>query len=350
LRGQWSGAQDGLPLCQQKALGEPILERDASSDRKQASVLTAVVLESELGSEYDDSPDSYEFPARYLKHFNHAANEPLIAIIYEPRGESGAGQMAYVALAEVVGDPEPTGRANRAGAALWRVKYRRPAEPFPQIVPREWLGEPVEAWLRPLPRGRQRNVATVGRAVRSLTAEDLERILMLAGVGIPDVAPYPESPIHGESVIATRERADLLVHAFVRAASFRTQVLEAYDYRCAITGLGIGSIAPTKSRRLLDAAHIRPVLDGGPDAVGNGLPMTPTVHRFFDAGLITVAYVDGTPRLKLSSRLEPAMIEVGDRAVALGLRANVPLLAPNKASSWPHPDYLRFHEAQIFRD
>jgi hypothetical protein len=41
----------------------------------------AVVLDSFLGSRYEDSPTGYEFPARYLKYF-----EPLRALEGPVRG------------------------------------------------------------------------------------------------------------------------------------------------------------------------------------------------------------------------------------------------------------------------
>ena len=139
--------------------------------------MPAIVLESALGSQYQDAPDSYEFPTRYLRHFEPVSRaEPLYAIIYEPRG-AGTGRMGYVGFAQIASVPVSTGRRNRAGEELWRVKYSRPAEPFGAAVPREVLGDPVETWLRGLPRGRSRNVATFGRAVRALTDEDFERIL-----------------------------------------------------------------------------------------------------------------------------------------------------------------------------
>src|SRR5688500_20313421 len=98
--------------------------------------MAAIVLESALGSQYEDAPDSYEFPTRYLPHFEAVGRgEPLFAVIYEPRGETGTGRMGYVGLAEVVTSPAATGRRNRAGEELWRVNYRRPAAPVGSAGP-----------------------------------------------------------------------------------------------------------------------------------------------------------------------------------------------------------------------
>ena len=64
-----------------------------------------------------------------------------------------------------------------------------------------------------------------------------------------------------------------------RSASFRRQVLSAYENRCAVT---------RQQLRLVDAAHILPVEAGTQsiDDVRNGIALSPTYHRAFDNGLI----------------------------------------------------------------
>ncbi len=143
----------------------------------------AVVLESSLGSQYEDSPTSYEFPVQYLKYFAAAAADggPVFAVLYEPRGDDGKGRMKYVGLVEVAGSPVPSGRTSESGRPLHVVHYKGPAVPFDEPVPREILGEPIETWLRRYERGRARNVATFGRAVRPLDPADFQRILELSG-------------------------------------------------------------------------------------------------------------------------------------------------------------------------
>ncbi len=63
-----------------------------------------------------------------------------------------------------------------------------------------------------------------------------------------------------------------------RAAEFRQSVLFAYGDRCAASRVQL---------RLVDAAHIVPVgAPGSVDQVRNGIALSPTYHRAFDAGLI----------------------------------------------------------------
>ncbi len=309
--------------------------------------MSAVVLESFAGSEYEDTPSGYEFPERYLSVFENA-DYPVVAVLYEPRGDNNQGRIAYVAMALISRPPTATQRRSTNGQRLWRVEYQGPAVEFDRPVPREPMGEPAETWLRARPRGRERNVATFGRAVRPLADEDLARILELGNARVlADF--YPSADEHATADVLVAERPRRLVDAIQRDSHFRATVLAAYEYRCAISGLGIGSVAPTKSRGLIDAAHIRPVASMGPDAVENGIPMTPTVHRYFDAGLFTLVYEGDQVRIKTSSLLTDSLILVKDRATSLPLREGLPIYLPRDGRNWPNPDHLRFHQHSVFR-
>ena len=301
--------------------------------------MPAVVLESFMGSEYDDSPTSYEFPIRYLKHFKRSSGEPLYVVIYEPRGDNGRGRMKYVGWAEVAGDPEPTSRHSASGQPLYAVRYTEAAREFDVPVPREMMGVPVESWLAQLPRGRQRNVATFGRAVRPLSNEDLARIFEFAGARVIEIKTEATD---------IRERVEVLTSQLRRSEQFRRNVILSYGERCAVTGFSLGSIAVTKSQGLLDAAHIRPVASNGPDRVSNGLALTPTLHRLFDAGLFSATFEDGMPRLLVSPRLERRMVESVDGRFRLTLEDGHPLLLPASRDGWPDPRQLAFHRERVF--
>lgn len=310
--------------------------------------MPAIILESSFGSEYDDSPSSYEFPERYRSLFEPLDRGiPMFAVIYEPRGER-AGRMAYVGLATISRPPTATGGRSGNGQRLWRVEYDAPARPFETPVPREPFGEPVETLLRVLPRGRSRNVATFGRAVRALPDADLQRIVELGNVGVLDTI-YPTLDEHMTPDVLVAERSRRLVEAIEREAGFRDRVLAAYDYRCAVSGLGLGRVSRTKSQGLLDAAHIRPVARSGSDAVSNGLPLTPTLHRLFDAGLFTVHYDEGRPKLRTSPRLEPGMIQAPERGFVLAVRDGLPLIVPPDQRLWPNAEQLGYHAREIFK-
>ena len=164
--------------------------------------------------------------------------------------------MKYVAWAEIAGPPVPSGRSTAGGRPLFVVQYRAPAEPFEQPVPREILDQPVETWLRPFPRGRARNVATFGRAIRPLSAADFERILELAGATTIDTTRYPLPGEHDLVPTVARERSEVLISMLKRSAQFRRDVISAYERRCAVSGFELGSVPLSKAGGLLDAAHI----------------------------------------------------------------------------------------------
>ncbi len=76
--------------------------------------------------------------------------------------------------------------------------------------------------------------------------------------------------------------------------SFQAVVLTAYHRRCAITG--------TKIAPVLQAAHNRPVSEGGQHRLDNGLLLRSDVHTLFDKGYLGV---DPRYRLQVSPDSEP---------------------------------------------
>jgi putative restriction endonuclease len=305
-----------------------------------------VLLTSKLDSAYADTPTSYEYPARYRKFFIPLERgEPLIAIIYEPRS-GGRGRMAYVGWAALRGAPNRSPRLSNSGRPLWEVRYLDRMQEFPNPVPRDYLGQPLERWLREI-EPNNRNVRSSGASVRALPEEEGQLILELGHAGQLGVAEYPQRDLEPEMVIAERSRR--VVEAVERDARFRRSVMTAYDYRCAVTGLEIGSLPEGRATRLLDAAHIRPVAHRGPDSVTNGLSLTPTVHRPFDEGLITAKWTERALTLVRSPRLEPVMIESPERGTQIQLENGMELLLPRERSIWPSSEQIRYHQRQVFK-
>ena len=257
--------------------------------------------------------------------------------------------MAYVGLTVISRSPTPTGRRSKNGERLWRVEYDSPAIPFSKPVPREILGEPIESWLGNLPRGRPRNVATFGRAVRPIADEDFQRLLIFGNAARLDEGAYPTLDEHADPLTQVRERNAAIVSSIERDARFSRTVLAAYHDQCSVSGFSLGKISPMRSTGLLEAAHIRPVSHDGPDNVRNGLPLTPTLHRLFDAGLFTVAYEDSNPVIRTSPRLEPTMISSPTRGFQLPLSDGLRLLVPINRADWPSPDQLAYHQQRVFR-
>jgi putative restriction endonuclease len=134
-----------------------------------------------------------------------------------------------------------------------------------------------------------------------------------------------------------RRRIIQRVSRLSRNASFRQQVLFAYDHRCAVTKAQL---------RLVDAAHVLPVgAPGSTDSVGNGIALTPTYHRAFDAGLI---YLTEKFEMKINPAKEAQLRAsnlaggIGNFSAPLG-----PILLPPDHRQRPNTELIR--KANKFR-
>ncbi len=85
-------------------------------------------------------------------------------------------------------------------------------------------------------------------------------------------AAHPASPTYGEPV---------LVRPRLGQGAFRVVVTDTYQRRCAITG--------EKALPVIQAAHIKPVSEGGDHRIDNGLLLRSDVHTLFDRGYVTIS-------------------------------------------------------------
>lgn len=271
----------------------------------------------------------------------------MVAVIYEPRGPNGDGRMAYVGWARLESAPELSDQQRKGQETRYRVRYADRYSEFDRPVPREATGQPIETWLRGFSRGRERNVATFGRAVRPLLDQDLQVVMTL---GSPNGVERYSLETSAEHLIAegitTDDRSRRLVSAVQREARFRDEILAAYDHRCALSGLAVGQ-SPSRAYGLLDAAHIRPVGRQGADSLANGLALTPTLHRLFDRGLFTLTYRGPVLEVRTSPRLHSEMIR-GREGFELRLTDGLELSLPRAARARPASDALEYHQSQVF--
>jgi putative restriction endonuclease len=124
----------------------------------------------------------------------------------------------------------------------------------------------------------------------------------------------------------------------VRDALFRQKVKAAYGSTCAMTGIRIINGGGNAE---VQAAHIRPVNNRGPDCVPNGLALSGTVHWMFDRGLISI----GPPphSLILFSRRDLP------ESIRRLFNPDMMLRKPADERLWPAPAYVEFHRQQIFK-
>lgn len=77
------------------------------------------------------------------------------------------------------------------------------------------------------------------------------------------------------------------------------------------------------------------------DTVGNGLALSPTLHRAFDRGLIAI---DQNYRIQVKKDLS----EPFDSAYSIRQFDGKQILLPDNPRYYPHPDNLRWHRVNVF--
>jgi putative restriction endonuclease len=281
---------------------------------------------------YDDEPDQkYDFPKTYLKAVSEAVGDWIV--YYEPVKAGPRGYFAVAKIRQVI--PKP-GHDGRFLALIEPGSYL----PFDRDVPRLLQGRPLEATLMEAD-GTPKRGGSVQLAVRRLSDGDFTRIVNL---GLPEdlerieATRYDPQPLHFDEAVSPFERPVLerLTRRPFRDVAFRRKVREAYDYRCAMSGLRLRNGG---GRPEVQAAHIRPVERQGSDSVRNGLALSGTLHWMFDRGLVSVAE-DYT--ILVSRNKVPG--EVVDRLILPEGKLQMPFDDRN----WPHPENLRWHRENVF--
>lgn len=148
---------------------------------------------------------------------------------------------------------------------------------------------------------------------------------------LTQAARQQASPPQAQALPAPRQRIIAEVSRLSRDAAFRRQVLFAYGQRCAVTRMQL---------KLVEAAHILPV--GAPDssdAVQNGIALSPTYHRAYDAGLI---FLDERYQMRLN---EGQVRLLRSLNLAMGIEAFCAPLGkiflPPDPEQRPSPDFIR---------
>lgn len=228
------------------------------------------VLDARPRSAYDDDiATRYHFPTNY-----RPVMERLVGrwILYrEPRREGG--RQGYVAVAKVERvEPDPA-RADHGYAVV--SNYTE----FDDVVPLVTNGHYAESLLRNVPDKSKIGAALQGKSVREISDEDFHAIVV-AGLG-NEIA----LEIDGNPSDTFSQRRVEQVQRLCRDSRFRRQVCSAYESTCAVTGLKI----PHGTTFEVQAAHILPVAEGGPDVVQNGIALSSTIHWLFDRHLIAIS-------------------------------------------------------------
>jgi putative restriction endonuclease len=129
--------------------------------------------------------------------------------------------------------------------------------------------------------------------------------------------------------------ASILQKIRIGQGAFRISVTDAYSKRCAITG--------EKTLPVLEAAHIRPYADAGPNRTANGLLLRSDMHKLFDDGYLTI-----TPdfKVEVSSRIRE---EFSNGREYYQYHGKELLILPRELDSQPAKIYLDYHNSVIYQ-
>ena len=284
---------------------------------------------------YDDSPaERYQFPPQYLGRIKACVGDWIVYL--EP--SKVLDTLCYFAVAkvqQVIPDP---GTPGMYIAIIEPGSYLDFANPVP-------FNGPAGIMERGVLNDEGRISGRAQSAVRPLSPADFHRIVT-AGLDetetlLPRVGDFSRAELDEEQAPFVyeqeRERVSQLTSRLVRDRVFRRTVLQAYDRRCAITGL---KLINGGGRAEVEAAHIRPVEANGPDILTNGIALSGTMHWMFDRGLIG-----------LSDELDILVSRhVNDRdGVRAMFNRTGKAIVPHRPSQRPHPRFLEWHRDNRFK-
>ncbi|MCZ4281348.1 HNH endonuclease [Kiloniella laminariae] len=290
---------------------------------------------------YDDFPEEqYQFPKRYLKRAQKFEKDWIV--YYEPRG--GGGRLGYTAIAKIDRIEPDQQKEDMFVAHIAPGTFLS----FEKFVPFRTEDGFRESDLKK-PDGAL-NGGLIQWAIRPISDRDFNDIVL---EGFPEETAFlpraneyqQESNLPpGLSDEASeftfddeRSRVEQTISRIPRDRVFRRHVLDAYDRRCAITGL---QLINGGGRAEVEAAHIKPVAANGPDTVRNGIALSGTVHWMFDRGLISLS--DDLDILVSRQVNDPTQIH---RLINTSGKANV----PENPALRPHPKYLGWHREKCFK-
>ncbi|MEW6411471.1 MAG: HNH endonuclease [Candidatus Zixiibacteriota bacterium] len=197
-------------------------------------------------------------------------------------------------------------------------------EPF--FFPRDlWIKIPA-SWKSNIVSGKKYN--TTETDGRELWKQVEEKIIQLRieqpGIGQTSLA-LPETPAYGQ---------EYLTRARLGQGAFRILVTDAYHRRCSITG--------ERTLPVLQASHIKPLSQEGPNRTDNGLLLRSDLHILFDKGYMTV-----TPdyRVEVSRRIRE---EFNNGKLYYPLHGNFIQNLPDDPGDHPDKEFLRWHNEEVY--
>ena len=296
--------------------------------------MAKVVFIHNENSIYDDQPELYyHFPRQYLSRAKPSVGD---WILYYESGKD-KGLKSFKAVAEVksiTDDPKDVGQFYYANIVTGSYL------PFEKLVPFRIDGKVANSLLAD-ELGKVNGGKAIS-AVQPILEADFWNILDHGFPDAPVDLPRIDSDAFAEAqapylLDGDRKRVEVKLSKWVRERSFRVNVLNAYDRRCAFTGL---RFINGGGRAEVQAAHIMPVAKGGNDSVTNGLALSGTIHWMFDRGLLSMS---DESNILVSRHINN--VEEIDRLLVKDRKA----IIPKSQAKRPNPAYLAWHRENCFK-
>lgn len=190
----------------------------------------------------------------------------------------------------------------------------------PFFFPRELWIEPPVNFKKNIVKGKTYEThATTGREVW----QKVERHLQMVNYELITTGDVPFA------ADGARYGDYYLQKARLGQGAFRVLVTDAYQRRCSITG--------ERTLPALDAAHIKPFSESGPNYTRNGLLIRSDIHKLFDKGYVTI-----TPeyRIEVSRRIKEEYENGREYYTYHGKRL---ITLPKNINDMPSKEYLQWH-------
>ncbi len=307
------------------------------------------VLTTRVDPAYDDLPEvRYHFPHTYLNTIEGALDDWIV--YYEPRRSgrqlsSSDGRQSYFATARLVNVQRDSRLEGHYYAFV--EDYLEFDRPVPFREGRIYYERSLRKADGSTNKGR------FGRSVRVLEDAEYHQILTAGFVNVletprqplaadGDTVPVPAAApdeTSGDSAEPEEQHHEIIARISrrpFRDHAFASAIKSAYEDTCAVSGI---RIINGGGRSEVQAAHIRPVGDNGPDSVRNGVALCGTMHWMFDRGLISI---DDDFSLLFDQKSMP------DNVLRL-INRDRRLKLPELRQHYPHRQFLKYHRECVFK-
>ena len=144
-----------------------------------------------------------------------------------------------------------------------------------------------------------------------------------------------ENPLMLEEPISPQYRNSILTKVRIGQGAFRVLITDAYSRKCSITG--------ERTLPVLEAAHIKPYSEAGPNFISNGILLRSDVHTLFDSGYLTIT---NDFNIEISSRIRE---EFQNGKEYYQYHGKSLLVLPKNNIDLPDKKFIDWHNTYIYR-